>query len=69
MFVCLSALSFSNVSACIGNESVPKITISNTTHLFFLTAVSILLMSSHNGFGVLFDKIVSVYFMKTIFIF
>jgi len=45
----------------IGNESAPKIIISNT-HLFFKTAISILVISNHNSFRVLFDKIVSVYF-------
>ena len=50
-----------------GNESVPKIMINNTTNLFFKTAVSILQISSHNSFRVLFDKIASV-FEKYIYI-
>ena len=45
----------------IGNESVSSITINNTINLF-LTAISILLISNHNSFRVLFDKIASVYF-------
>jgi len=45
----------------IGNESAPKIIISNTS-LFFKTAISILVISNHNSFRVLFDKIASVYF-------
>ena len=45
-----------------GNETVPKIIINNTINLFFETAIRILLISSHNSFRVLFDKIASVYF-------
>ena len=45
-----------------GNESLPKIIINNTINLF-LTAVIILLISNHNSFRVLFDKIVSEYFV------
>ena len=52
----------------IGNKSVPKVIINDTINLFFLTAVSILLISNHNSFRVLFDKIASVY-LKNIFIF
>jgi len=50
---------------------VPKITISNTIglNLFFKTAISILLISNHNSFRVLFDKIPSVYFIGKIYIF
>jgi len=44
----------------IGNESVLKIVIIDTINLFFYTAVSILLISSHNSFRVLFDKIATV---------
>ena len=51
-------------AARIGNESVPKIIINNTTNLFFKTAVSILLISNHSSFRVLFDKIDSVYFFE-----
>jgi len=46
----------------IGNESAPKSIISNT-NLFFKTAISILVISNHNSFRVLFDKIASVYFV------
>jgi len=50
-----------------GNESVPKIMINNTTNLFFKTAVSILQISSHNSFRVLFDKIASVFEKKYLY--
>jgi len=40
----------------IGNDSVPKIIINNTISLFFKTAISILVISNHNSFRVLFDK-------------
>ena len=48
-------------STAIGNESAPKIIINNTINSF-LTAISILVISNHNSFRVLFDKIASVYF-------
>ena len=51
-----------------GNDSVPKIIINNTINLF-LTAISILLISNHNSFRVLFDKIASVYFTWKIYLF
>jgi len=41
---------------------VPKIIINDTINLFLQTAISILVISNHAGFQVLFDKIVSVYF-------
>jgi len=44
-------------------ESVPKIITNNTINLFFKTAISILLISNHNSFRVLFDIIASVYFI------
>ena len=47
----------------IGNESVPKVIINNTINLFFKAAVSMLVISNHNGFRVLFDKTASVYFI------
>jgi len=47
----------------LGNESVPKNTTNDTTNLLFKTAISILVISSHNRFRVLFDKIASVYFI------
>ena len=49
--------------ASLGNESVPNIIISNTINLFFKAAISILVISNHNSFRVLFDKIASVYFI------
>jgi len=45
-----------------GNETVPKIIINNTISLF-LAAISLLLISNHNWFRVLFDRIPSVYFI------
>jgi len=54
----------------IANETVPKILTNYTRNLFFETAISILVISSHNSFRVLVDKIASVYFScKNIFIF
>jgi len=47
----------------IGNKSVPKVIINDTINLFFKTAVSILLISHHNSFRVLFDKIAYVYYI------
>ena len=47
----------------MGNESVPKILINDKINLFRKTAISILIISNHNSFRVLFDKIGSVYFM------
>ena len=43
----------------LGHESVPKIVINNTTKIF-LTAISILVISKHNSFRVLFDKTPSI---------
>ena len=57
----LIAVSASECGIVAGNDSVPKIIINNTINLF-LTAISILLISNHNNFRVLFDKIASVYF-------
>ena len=42
---------------CVGNESVPKIVISDTVYLLLKTAISILVISNHNSFRALFDKI------------
>jgi len=47
-------------SAYTGNETDPKITINDTMNLFFKTAFTILVISNHNSFRVLFDKIASV---------
>jgi len=46
----------------IGNESVPKIKRHDTIN-FFKTAISLLVISNHNSFRVLFDIIASVYFI------
>jgi len=51
------------------NGSVPKIII-NDIVIFSQTAISILVISNHNSFRVLFDKIASVYFyLKNILIY
>jgi len=50
----------------IGNESVPKIIINDTINLFFKTAINILVISNHNSFRVLFDKIATVYIIRKI---
>ena len=42
-------------------EGVPRIIINDTIKLF-LPVISILVISSHNSFRVLIDKIASVYF-------
>ena len=42
---------------------VPKIIITDTINLFLYAAISILLISNHNTFRVLFDKIASRYFI------
>jgi len=53
----------STVNDPTGNESIPIIIINNTINLnLFFKLVSILLISNHNSFRVLFDKIASVYF-------
>jgi len=49
-------------------ESVPKI-ITNNTIIFFPTAISILVISNHNSFRVLFDKNDSVYFIWKIYLY
>ena len=46
-----------------GDESVPKIIINNTMNLLFKTAISILVISNHNSYRVLFDKIAGVHFI------
>jgi len=51
-----------DIDTVIGNESVPKIII-NDTVIFSYIAISILVISNHNSFQVLFDKIASVYFI------
>jgi len=59
-----SAMSISLL--CVGNESVPIITINYTINLSFKTAIGISAISNHNRFRVLFDKIASVYFISVI---
>jgi len=52
----------------IGNESFPKIILNDTTNVFFFkTVISMLVISNHVSFRVLFDKIVSVYFLCIMF--
>ena len=52
------------LAECICNERVPKIIINDTIKCFFSeTAISILVISNHNSFRVMFDKIASVYFI------
>ena len=41
----------------------------NTITLFFKTAISILVISNHNSFRVLFDKIASVYFIWKMYLY
>ena len=53
----------------LGNESVPKIIINNTMNLFFKSAINILVVSNHNSFRALFDKIASVYFIWKIYLY
>jgi len=52
-----------------GNDIVWKIMINNRIHLFFETAISILVISNHNSFRVLFDKIASAYFIGKIYLY
>ena len=47
----------------MGKESVPKIIINDKINLPIKTAISILLISNHNSFHVMFDKTDSVYFI------
>jgi len=42
---------------------MPKIVINDTINLFFQTAIGVLIILNRNSFRVLFDKIVSVYFI------
>ena len=54
--------------SAVGDESVPKIITNNTINLF-LTAVSILLISNHNTFRVVFDKVASVILFEKIYLY
>jgi len=50
--------------SAVGNENMPKIIINDTINLcFFKTAINILVISNHNSFRVLLDKIASMYFI------
>jgi len=51
----------------MGNEGVPKIILNNTVSLLFKTAICVLVISNHNNFQLLFDKIASVYFTRCYF--
>jgi len=53
----------SNHCRATGNESVPKTKTNDRIIFFSLTTISILAISNHNSFRVLFDKIASVYFI------
>ena len=46
------------------NERVPKVVTNDAINVFFETAISILEISNHNSFRVLFDKIACVYFIR-----
>ena len=52
-----------------GNNSVPKMTINDTINLFLQIALSILVISNHNSFRALFEKIASVYFLWKIYLY
>jgi len=53
----------------IGNESVPKLILNSTINLFLKTAISLLVISNHNSFRVLFDKIASIYFIWKMYLY
>ena len=42
---------------------MPIVIINNIVNLFFKTSISVLVISKHNSFRVLFDKIASVYIL------
>ena len=48
---------------------MPKIVINDTINLFFQTAIGVLIILNRNSFRVLFDKIVSVYFICKIYLY
>ena len=50
------------------SKSVPKIILNDTIYVFCKTAIRIMVISNHNSFRVLFDKIASVYFIGKIYI-
>ena len=60
---------FSGLDRAVGNESVSKIVINNTINSFVKTAISISLISNHNSFRTLFDKIVSVCYIWKIYLY
>jgi len=52
----------------MGDESLPKIIINDTINLVFKTAISILVISNHNSFRVLFKiKLLPYILLKNIF--
>ena len=53
-------------SSIIMNESVSRIITNDTIKFVSQTAISILVISNHNSFQVLFDRIASVYFFENI---
>jgi len=61
-FITLTVTKLFITELFIENESVHEIIINDTINVF-LTAISILVISNHNSFRVLFDKIASVYFI------
>ena len=64
--VCQLPFSYDKRLLPTGNESVQKIIINNTINLLFKATISILPISNHNCFRVLFDKIAFVYFIGKI---
>ena len=66
---CKRTLTYFSGVLLIGNETVPKIIINDTISLFLLTAISILVISNHNSFRVLFDKMLPYILFENIFMF
>jgi len=60
--ICTTSCTVDKILTDMRNENVPKIEINNTINLFLKTAVSILVISDHNSFPVLFDEMASFYF-------
>jgi len=66
---CTIAQMDGQVENITGNKSVPKIIINDTINFFLSNSNSILVITNHNSFWVLFDKIASVYFICNILTF
>jgi len=66
---CTIAQMDGQVENITGNKSVPKIIINDTIKFFLSNSNSILVITNHNSFWVLFDKIASVYFICNILTF